>query len=929
MTDVESIDGDAGNFTVQLTQRPRYVDVDKCIACGECARKCPKKVDDAFNAGLNKRKAAHILYDQTVPLKYALDADNCIYLQKGKCGICAKVCPANAINFDDKPTKRTVTVGSVVLAPGFETFDPSSYPSYAYARLPDVITSIEFERLLSASGPHQGHILRPSDASEPKRIAWLQCVGSRAMNSCDNDYCSNVCCMYALKQALVTADHAHGSDHDEAIFFMDVRAHNKNFEQYYEQAKDKGIRIIKSRPHSFLPSGDNKGVTIGYVDEAGKIHTEDFDMAVLSVGLEPPKEAKELAGTFGIELDPWRFARTSPFDPVTTSRKGIYVCGAFQEPKDIPRSVTEASAAANAATANLAALRNTETTTQEVPKQIDVSGEPPRIGVFICACGINISSVIDIEALAEYAAAMPGVVYTTTNLFSCSQDTQVAIAEQIKEHQLNRVVVAACTPRTHEALFRETLEAAGLNKYLFAMANIRNHGAWVHPNDPEGATAKAKVQVRMAVDSTRHMTPLQEITLGVTPSAMVVGGGVAGMTAALEMSRQGFDVHLVERENVLGGNARSLRIANGNQPVAPYLEELSTQVTDADNISVHTGAELKTVDGFVGNFTTTLNVGGNDVSFDHGAVILATGAQSYIPEGRYSYGEHNRIMTHLQLDKAFMDGSVDPASINNVVFIQCVGSREPENPACSRICCTHTVESALFIKEQNPDARITVLYRDMRTYGQKELLYKKAREEGIIFSRFTLDDPPEVSVVDGTIHVTFKDHVLEKYLTTTPDLVGLATAVKPQNNEAISQFFKVPLDGAGWISEAHAKLRPIDCVTDGVFMAGLAHFPKPLEESVTQARAAVSRAISVLSKDKLTLSGTVATIDPTKCVGCGVCWNVCPFGAIAPDEHGLAVVNEALCKGCGLCSAACRSGAPDLKGFTNGDIMAQVSAILG
>jgi len=926
LTGVRSVEGEAGDFTVHLTQAPRYIDPEKCIACGECSRKCPSKVSNDFNAGLDKRKAVHILYDQTVPLKYAIDAEHCIYLQKGKCGNCAKVCPADAVNFADTPREFSVRVGSVVLAPGIRTFDPSAFDSYAYSRIPDVITSLEYERLLSASGPCQGHVLRPSDGTEPKRIAWLQCVGSRGNNKCDNDYCSNVCCMYALKQSLVTADHAHGEGHDQAIFFMDVRAHNKSFEQYYNQAMDKGVRILRARPHSFLPGEENRGVRVGYVNEAGEPLSEDFDMVVLSVGLEAPAEAKQLAETFDIKLDHWNFALTDPFDPVATSRKGVYVCGGFQEPKDIPRSVMEASAAASAATAGLTKGRGTRTAEREVPAAVDVLGEPPRIGVFVCSCGINISSVIDVQDVADYARTLPGVVHVENNMFSCSQDTQVAIAEVIRKHRLNRVVVAACTPRTHEPLFRETLEAAGLNKYLFAMANIRNHGSWVHATDPKGATRKARDQVRMAVASARHLAPLKEVTLGVTPSALVVGGGVAGMTAALGIAEQGFAVHLVERETELGGNARMLRVTQGRFETAPYLASLEKAVRGHAGITLHAGTTVADVEGFVGNFVTRLDSG---TELRHGAIVLATGGVGLKPEGMYRYGEHPRIMTHQQIDAGFMDGSVDPKALQSVVFIQCVGSREPGRPYCSRVCCTHTVESALHIKRTNPDARVVVLYRDMRTYGQRELLYKEAREAGVIFSRFSLDHRPVVDVVNGTITVTFRDHVLQQDLTVEADLLGLASAIVAPDVNGLAQMVKATLSDEGWYVEAHSKLRPVDFVTDGMFMAGLGHYPKPLEESVTQARAAVSRVTTVLSRTEMTLAGTVATINKAKCVGCAVCWNVCPYNAISPDEKGFAEVNEALCKGCGLCAAACRSGAPDLRGFTTSDIMAQVSAMLG
>ena len=559
---------------------------------------------------------------------------------------------------------------------------------------------------------------------------------------------------------------------------------------------------------------------------------------------------------------------------------------------------------------------------------IDVAGETPRIGVFVCACGINISSVIDIDALAAYSLTLPGVVHSETNAFSCSQDTQVHLSTVIREKRLNRVVVAACTPRTHEPLFRETLEAAGLNKYLFAMANIRNHGAWVHAGEPEAATRKAKDQVRQAVAGVRLQYPLADVTLGITPSALVVGGGVAGMTAALETARQGFEVHLVEQGATLGGSARSLRIALGG-PVAPYLEGLEAALRAHPRVHLRLQSSVAAVDGFVGNFKTTIQSGAETVVIEHGAVIVATGANGLDPTGLYGYGSDPRIMTHPQIDTALVDGSLDPKALDTAVFIQCVGSREPDRPACSRVCCTHTVETAIHLKETNPGLRVIVLYRDMRTYGKRETLYQKARALGVIFSRFRRDRRPQVSVADGELCVTFKDHVLQRWLTVKTDLLGLASAIIPADNSPLAQMLKAPLTTEGWYAEAHAKLRPVDSVTEGVYLAGLSHFPKTLEESVTQARAAVAQACGLLSRATLTLPGTVAAINPAKCVGCGVCWVACPFGAIAPDQGGKAVVNEALCKGCGVCTASCRSAAPELRGFSHADIMAQVAAILG
>jgi heterodisulfide reductase subunit A len=925
LTEVQDIAGEEGNFSVKLQQNPRYVDMDKCIACGLCAEKCPKKVPNEFNMGLDKRKAAYIQYGQAVPLKYAIDPEHCIYFKKGKCRACEKFCPTGAVDFEQQPEQKEIQVGSVVLSTGFKPYDPSGVDFLGYDQVPDVVTSLEYERLLSASGPCLGHLVRPSDGEEPQKIGWLQCVGSRATNYCDNAYCSSVCCMYAIKQALVTADHT-SEELDESIFYMDVRTHGKEFEQYYNQAQDKGIKFERSRIHSLTPGPDNKGVHVRYFTDDGQLKEEHFDMFVLSIGLEAPGDVQAMAEKLGLELDEHKFASCSSFTPVNSSRPGIYVSGALAGPKDIPQSVLDASAAACAASGKLAEARGTMTPEKETPAQKDVRNDPVRIGVFVCSCGINIASVVDVNEVAEHAKNLPGVAYVDNNLFSCSQDTQDKMTEIIKEQNLNRLVVAACTPKTHEPLFQETLEAAGINKYLFTMANIRNQDSWVHANNPELATQKAKELVEMSVAKAARLTPLEEVHLGVKPSALVIGGGIAGMNSALELAKQGYETHLVERDSQLGGNARFLDSTAQGEKIGPYLKDLVSKVENESRISLHLNSSISDVQGFVGNFSTTLNTDQGEKTIEHGATIVATGAQESKPN-EYAYGEHPGVMTHQDMDKAMQDGSLDLKEVQNAVFIQCVGSREPERPYCSKVCCTHSIKSALRIKEENPEARVMVLYRDMRTYGERELLYEKARAKGVIFVRFDLDSKPKVEVKDGKPQVTVYDPILDMDLIVDADLVSLASAIEPRDNSGLAQMFKLPLNNEGWFQEAHAKLRPVDFVTDGVFMAGMTHYPKPVEEAIAQAQAAVARAVTVLSRTEMTLPGTVSVIDKSKCVGCGVCWTICPYQAISEDENGLAEVNEALCKGCGLCTAACRSGAPSLGGFTHQEILAQVMAI--
>ena len=903
---------------------PRYIDMDKCIACGLCSEKCPKKVPNEYNEGLDKRKATYVQYAQAVPLKYCIDKDNCIFFQKGKCKACQKFCPTGAVNYDQEPETRQIQVGSVIVSAGFKPFDPSSYFHYSYSNFPNVVTALEFERILAASGPWMGHLVRPSDEAEPKRIAFLQCVGSRDVNSCDHSYCSSVCCMYAIKEATIAKEHSHDGL-DVSVFYMDMRTFGKNFERYYDKAKDEGVRFIRSRVHTITQLPD-KSLRIEYVAEDGRALKEDFDLVVLSHGMEVPQSTLEMARTLGIELKDSGFAQTDVFTPVATSRPGVYVCGALAGPKDIPISVMEASAAACAAAAELSQARGTLVQEKEVPKPLDVSGDTPRIGVFVCSCGINIAGVVDVEAVAEYARSLPYVTYVANNLFTCSQDTQDQISEVIRKEGLNRVVVAACTPRTHEPLFQETLVSAGLNKYLFDMANIRNQDSWVHSDEPQAATEKAKDLVRMAVAKAALLQPLEEVRLDVNPSALVIGGGVAGMNAALELARQGYETHLVERQGRLGGNANHLRVNMQGTPVAPYLEKLVGEIEQQELITLHLDSTIKDVDGFVGNFKTTLDQGGEETVVEHGIVVIATGAQEHKPE-EYLHGQHPAVMTHLELDTALMSGEVDPKKVGSLVFIQCVGSREPERPYCSKVCCTHTVETALHFKKENPECQVVVLYRDIRTYGERELLYKEARAQGVLFVRYEVDQKPRVEAKGDRLEITVKDHILGRELLIEADLLALAAAVVSHQDNDLAQMFKVPLDDDGWFMEAHQKLRPVDFATDGVFMAGLAHYPKPLEEAVAQAQAAVSRAVTVLSAKEMWLSGTVAFIDQNKCVGCGVCWTVCPYQAIDKDENGLAVVNEALCKGCGTCVASCRSGAPNLRGFTTQDVMAQIEAL--
>jgi len=926
-SEVEGVEGSAGNFKVRVRKKARFVHEDKCVGCGACAGVCPVKVGNEFEMGRAKRKAIYVPFPQAVPLKYTIDKDKCLHFKTGKCLLCVKACEAKAIDHKMQDQLLDIRVGAIIVTSGYDLFDASKKTQFGHKVYPNVLTNLEFERMLSASGPTEGHIVRPSDGRTPKSLAFVQCVGSRDAQA-GNTYCSAYCCMAAIKEAIIAKEHAPGLQ--ATIFFMDTRAFGKEFEEYLTRAeKEYGVTVYRNnRVPKVQEDPRTKGLVLIY--HAGpEILEEHYDMVVLSAGACPPASMTGLAHRLGIQLNKFGFVDTDDLAPVETSVPGMFVCGALSGPKDIPDSIAQASGAAGKAAALLSKERGKLVTRKEYPPERDVSKEPPRIGVFVCHCGINIASVVDVQKVAESASRLPGVVHSERMLYACSEDAQKRIRELIAKHGLNRVVVASCTPRTHEPLFQNTIREAGLNAYLFEMANIRDQCSWIHMHEPKAATKKAKDLVRMAVAKARLLEPLENLTLKVNQAALVVGGGVSGMTAALELARQGFKVHLVEKEKELGGNARRLHfLPSGDDPVA-FVRQLDKQVSSNPNITVYTGTKVKAIDGYVGNFKTTLESGEH---IEHGVVIVAIGGEEYKPVGEYLYGKNRNVMTLLEFKERLSKGQ---AKGSEYVFIQCVGSREDKHPNCSRVCCTGTMSAAKKIKELDPNAKVYVLYRDIRTYGFREKHYKEASNAGVKFVRFEDKEKPKVDEKGGKLEVSVKDEDTGRTLVLRPDYLVLAAGTRPQEDaEKLAPMLKVPMTKEGFFLEAHMKLRPVDFATEGVYLAGLAHGPKFLDESIAQALAAVSRATTVLSKTELEAEGIVASVDEKLCDGCGICVPICEYKAleIVPSKDNpkkkMVDVNIGLCKGCGACVGACPAGALTQKGFKDAQIYAMIDAAL-
>ena len=876
-----------------------------------------------------------------------------------RCGICSEcnqcvyACRAGAIHHDDTERLIELEVGAVVLTPGLEPMPGGIRPEYGYGRYPNVVTSLQFERMLSASGPFGGVVQRPSDRAHPHKVAWIQCVGSRDCTTGSDGqprgaYCSSVCCMYATKEAIIAREH--DARIEPTIFYIDIRSFGKGFEPYIERAKkEHGIHYVRCMVSSVKEVPGTHNLRVGYLayeGEDGKrpvCREEEFDMVVLSVGLRPTAETRAMAERLGVKLNEFGFAETGGDTPTQTSQPGVFVAGAFAEPKDIPESVIEASCAAAQVSALLGEARGTLTRVPEYPVERDVLDEPARVGVFVCHCGINIGSVVNVPDVVEYARSLPGVVYAEHNLYTCSQDTQQRIAEQIREHGLNRVVVASCTPRTHEPLFQDTLRQAGLNAHLFEMANIREQDSWVHRSTPDIATLKARQLAAMAVAKARRLRPITRKMFSIDQRALVIGGGIAGMTAALSIARQGFEVFLVEREATLGGNLRHIFSAiPGKRDPQKLLQDTIAALQAEPRIRVFTGAELIEMGGYTGHYRSTLRLAdGGRLELEHGAILVATGAKEIRPNA-YLYGQHPRVLTQSELEAMLAgptsaegdaleqsggDLAIQPDA--RIVMVQCVGSRDEEHPYCSRICCTQALKNAITLKRQLPDARIAILYRDLRSYGFRELLYRQARQAGVVFLEYSDEDRPQVSVSgDNRLQARVVVQPEGEMVTLPADWVVLSTGIEPEpGNAALAQLLKVPLNETGFFLEAHVKLRPVDFAAEGIFLAGLAHSPRSIDETMAQASAAAVRAVALLSRPQLEATPIVASVNPKLCAACGICVQVCPYGArVLEPGMAHAEVIEVLCQGCGACVAACPNKASQQKGFEFAQIFGVLEA---
>jgi heterodisulfide reductase subunit A len=953
MSELLGLDGEPGRFMARVRRHPRYVDEKLCIGCRQCVDRCPRSSPNPYNAGMDQRKAIYLAHSQAIPMVPAIDTASCIYFQKGRCRLCEKICPAGAVRFDDPGQDFDLPVGTVILAGGYELALVPQAGEYGLGRYPNVVTSLDFERMLSAAGPFGGHPRRPSDGEAPRRIAWIQCVASRDSARARN-FCSSVCCMAAVKQAMLVREHDPQSS--VAIYYMDIRAQGKDFDRYVERARDSlRVRFVRSMLSQIVEDPGSRNLVIAYYDHHTMEHRqEELDLVVLSAGMKPSTTMAPLLVKLGIDLNAYGFVEPDLERPAHTSREGIFVAGVLDGPRDIPESVTGASAAAAAAACCLRAAGGASPGGAAGKPGLDesmpggraaeggetlgaadeLSGVPaaagpkledaPRVGVFVCHCGRNIAGVVDVAAVRDHAATLPHVVVAEDFQFSCSTQTQERMKELIAAHGLNRVVVAACSPRTHEPLFRETLRQKGLNPYLFEMANIRDQCSWVHGDDPGAATRKSRALVEAAVARAVLLEPVEDVAVRVIQKALVIGGGLAGMTAALTLADQGIPVTLVEREERLGGVARRIARSPGTSSPRRLVEETALRVRSHRDIATFLGGEVRQLEGGIGDFKGRIHQNGRSVTVEAGAIIVATGGLPYEPT-EYHYGSHPGIVTQLEFEERCLSGSAAPPDVT--VMIQCVGSRSEAFPMCSRVCCSAAVKNAIRLLERKPGATVMVLYRDIRTFGFKEEHYRRARDLGAVFIRFEPESPPEVRLEEGGIEVSVFDPSSGLNLHIHTDALVLSAGIRPHpGGEPVAAMLKLSRGQEGFFMESHPKLSPLDANTQGVFLCGLAHSPRFIEESLSQARGAAGRAAGLLVQSEIRVSGTVAEVIRDRCSACLTCVHVCPYHVPRMDAEGISVIDPRGCQGCGVCVAECPAKAISMKHYTDAQLGAHAGA---
>ena len=917
-SEVESLEGEPGGFRVSVVRKARYVDLHRCTGCGECVVVCPVEVPRELGEGLEKRKAIYRPYPQAIPSAYLIDREACT-----ECGECLKVCKAEAIDLEMEDEHLQLEVGAVILTPGFQTFPAELKGEFGYGRYPNVVTGFQFERMLSLASPSHGLPQRPSDGQPPKHIAFIQCVGSRDPSQ-GRGYCSSVCCMYATKQAILAKERAPESE--ITLFYMDLRTFGKGYDRYLEQAKKGyGIDYQRSKVSAVKQEPRSKNLFLSYVGEDGRPREGGFDLVVLSTGFVPPPGAKELAQRVGIALNEYGFCQAAEFAPTETSRPGIFVAGAFAEPKDIAETVAEAASAA----ANVASLLGREAMEVEPPKEYpperEVVDEEPRVGLFLCRCGQEIAQAVDLSQLREFAQGLKEIALVQEVAYACQPEGLQEIKEAITGEGLNRVVVAGCTHRLYEAPLQGALREAGLNPYLLERANLREGCAWAHRNRPREATAKAKSLLEMAVAKARLLEPLHKTSVEAQPAVLVIGGGLAGMVASLRLADLGFPVTLVERERELGGNLLHIYYTLEGSNSQEFLKEVVRRVESHPSITLFTGAEVVEHQGLRGSFHSILSLNGEEHRVEHGATIVATGGQEAVPQ-EYLYGQDPRVITQRELEaRIATGGGIEGAQ--SVIMIQCVGSREEGRLYCSRICCSQAIKNALRIKQAQPETAIFVLYRDMMTYGFREEYYRQAREAGVIFIPY--EEKPQVISGDDGLQVRVEDPILKRELKLEVDLVVLSPGIAPSENERLAQILGISLDDDGFFQEANPKVAPLDSERAGVFLCGLAQGPKSITESISQAEGAAMKAAAFLAKGRLEGEVSLPTVNERLCSGCGLCVSLCPYDARRINEETrVAEVIEALCQGCGLCAMACPNGATQQNLYQMRQVMAVMDAAL-